>query len=489
MSTIIDNSAAVVAPAQRPRRRHWKWWLFVIHRWIGIVTCLLFTIWFVSGLVMIYVPFPSLTRNEALAGLPPIDWKQVRIVPNTDGAQSTVLEMRGDRPVWRVKPWDGAEQVVSASDGGTIGPAEKAEARRIAERFAHAPVVAIDRIERDQWTVAGGFNRHRPLWKADIAGPGGHILYVSSQTGAVVLDTDARERFWNWLGSVPHWIYPTVVRQDNAVWRQVVMWVSGPCIVGAITGMWIGILRTRLGRRRFRGGRTTPYHGWMEWHHWTGLFGGLFLVAWIFSGWLSVDPFRLFASPGIGDAERIAYDGNAPMPPFALPALAEKAAGAKRVTLFRAAGRSLVTIEDKGGTSNVLDVPTLAPARIDQASLVSAARLLMPGRPIVAVDLLTEPDAYWYEVGARPTLPVLRIRFGDPAATWVHIDPADGRLLSDMDRRRRVYRWMFDLLHKWDLNGLTLHRPIWDVLLWLFSLVGLATSVTGIWIGIRRLRH
>jgi uncharacterized iron-regulated membrane protein len=326
------------------------------------------------------------------------------------------------------------------------------ESRQIAALFAGRPVTAIDRIERDQWTVAGGFNRHRPLWKAAIDGPGGHIIYVSSQTGAVVLDTDARERFWNWLGSVPHWIYPTVIRQDNAVWRQVVMWVSGPCIVGAVTGMWIGILRTRLGRRRFRGGRTTPYHGWMEWHHWTGLIGGLFLLAWIFSGWLSVDPFRLFASPGIGDAERIAYDGSAPMPALALPLLAEKADGARRVTLYRAAGRPLLSIERQDGQTGILDAASLAPARLDPPALIDAARLLMPNVPIVAVERLTAPDAYWYEVGARPTLPVLRVRFGDPAATWVHIDPASGRLLGDMDRRRRVYRWAFDLLHKWDLK-------------------------------------
>ena len=41
-----------------------KRWLYLTHRWIGIVTCLLFAMWFVSGLVMLYVPFPELKPAE-----------------------------------------------------------------------------------------------------------------------------------------------------------------------------------------------------------------------------------------------------------------------------------------------------------------------------------------------------------------------------------------------------------------------------------------
>ncbi|MEP6837614.1 MAG: PepSY domain-containing protein, partial [Bradyrhizobium sp.] len=40
-------------------------WLYVVHRWIGIGTCLLFAMWFVSGVVMMYVAFPQLTTPAA----------------------------------------------------------------------------------------------------------------------------------------------------------------------------------------------------------------------------------------------------------------------------------------------------------------------------------------------------------------------------------------------------------------------------------------
>lgn len=441
---------------------------------------------------MIYVPFPSLRPAERLAGLPPIDWGQVSVRPGAAlgpaaPPRSMALEMRGNLPVWRIDPWEGEQRVVSARDGRRLELAGASEAWRIAAAFGRAPVTGLQRVERDQWTVAGGFDAHRPLWKASLNGPGGRVLYVSSRTGAVVLDTVAGERFWNWLGSVPHWIYPAVLRRDAAAWRHMVMWVSGPCVVGAVTGLWIGVLRVRIGRRRFKGGRATPYAGWMKWHHVTGLAAGVFLTAWMFSGWLSVDPFRLFASAGVGMAERIAYAGAGRPPPVDLAALAKRARDARRVELSWAAGRPLLLVQRAGGERSVLDPATLATARPDPRALTAAAALLRPGAPIAGVERLRAPDFYWYETGEPPRLPVLRIRFGDAAGTWVHLDPATGQLLGDLDRRRRVYRTAFDLLHKWDLNLLTLHRPAWDLVLWALSLVGLATSITGVTIAWRRL--
>jgi uncharacterized iron-regulated membrane protein len=466
-----------------------KRWLFIVHRWLGIVSCLLFAMWFLSGLVMIYVPFPALEQSERLAGLPKIDWRLVRTslaAPLRTGALDApprilLLEMRGALPIWRASLSGNEERDFLALDGAPLSPPTERQARDIAERFGRRPIVDVMRVERDQWTVAGGFDRHRPLWKAELAGSDGRILYVSGKTGAVVLDTDARERFWNWLGSVPHWLYPTVLRQNNTVWRQVVMWVSGPCIVAGVTGFWIGILRTRFGRRRYKSGRMSPYRGWMAWHHWTGLVGGVFLIAWIFSGWLSVDPFRLFASGGVDPAAKAAYERvDWPGTPD-YSRLARIAEGAKQVELAWVGGRPLLELRWPERTL-VLDERTLQPFRPRIAPSV-----LVPGSRITAIERLTAPDVYWYDVGKLPRLPVLRVRFDDPAQTWVYLDPASGRLLGDIDARGRLYRWLFDLLHKWDLNQLTLNRPAWDVLLWVLSILGLITSISGIWIGWKRL--
>jgi hypothetical protein len=49
---------------------------------------------------------------------------------------------------------------------------------------------------RDQWTVSGAFNRHRPLYRIAIGDEADTDLYVSSSTGEVVGDTTRRERGW-----------------------------------------------------------------------------------------------------------------------------------------------------------------------------------------------------------------------------------------------------------------------------------------------------
>src|SRR5450830_1159711 len=48
-------------------------WLFLLHRWLGIVACLFMLLWFISGVVMMYVGYPKLTSAERLLHLPDLD--------------------------------------------------------------------------------------------------------------------------------------------------------------------------------------------------------------------------------------------------------------------------------------------------------------------------------------------------------------------------------------------------------------------------------
>ncbi|MBO9671147.1 MAG: hypothetical protein J7485_11580 [Sphingobium sp.] len=475
------------------RGRHvLKRWLYLIHRWVGIGSCLLFAMWFASGLVMIYVPYPSLSLGEKVAGQEAIDWAKVDVPPPISfkgTPRSLELEMRDGHPVWRVLGWDGKRLSAAAEQGVPEPVVNAAYAGRVASRFGRADVLDVHPIESDQWTVAGGFDRHRPLWKVSLAGPPGTQLYVSSSTGSVVQATTRSERFWNWLGSVPHWIYPRLLRQDNEAWRQVVMWVSGPCIAAALTGIWIGILRTRIGKRRFKGGRMVPYHGWMLWHHIAGLVGGLALLLWIFSGWLSVDPGHLFEASGPPDGVEQHYSASTDIPAIDLRRLGAVAQGTRLARFSAHAGLPVVTLFDGKGERRVLTLPGLVPAQAQIDRIEQAARGLIPAGKLTDATLMTEPDAYYYDIGARPRLPVLRLRFDDPGRNWLYLDPVTGEIVNGVDSRRRTYRWLYDMFHKWDLNVLTLRRPLWDVLLWAFSILGLVTSISGVWIGWKRLRR
>ncbi|GJD56166.1 PepSY domain-containing protein [Methylobacterium dankookense] len=466
-----------------PTPKRLKRWLLLGHRWLGILTCLFFATWFVSGVVMMYVAFPRLTEAERRAALPAIAWESVAVRPEAALARAGLapgaarrldLAMLGDEPVWRILPWTGARRIVSARDGRMIAGADADLARAVASHHpaARDPAV-LDEIARDLWTVHQRYDGARPFHRVALGDAAGTELYVSAVSGEIVLDTSRHERFWNWLGAVPHWLYLTPLRARTELWRGVVLWLSGICVLSAATGLAIGLMRLR--------GLGTPYRGWMAWHHVAGLTGGVALLVFIASGWFSMNPGRWVSPPAPDPAALRHYAGpDAPLP-FDRAALAA-ACPALDVRLHRVAGRPVTVIACRDGGTVVLGPP--APL---EASIREAAPALMAEVGAPRLERLTRSDLYWY--GPDRRLPVLRAAFADPAGTWFHIDPETGEVLDRMDSSNRASRWLFNALHSLDLAVLTENRPAWDLVLLVLCAAGLAVSLSGIVIGWRRLRR
>jgi hypothetical protein len=294
-----------------------RYWLYIGHRWLGICACLLFALWFVSGLVMSYVGYPEAQPARRYQSLQPLDWSQARLDP--DGLLSYLglqrfprelrLEMLLGEPVYRVIDWDGARSTVSARSGERFGGVDPQQAVTIAQTYANAQGSSQATIQRDQWTVPERFRALRPLHRIAMDDAAATEVYVSARTGEVVLSTTRTQRVWNWLGAVIHWTYFTPLRANAPLWRQVILWTSGPAILVAVSGLWIGILQLRLQRRRAHD-RLSPYHGWKSWHHWTGIVGGMFLLSWIFSGWLSVNPNGWLSGSSPDVDALLRYAGN-----------------------------------------------------------------------------------------------------------------------------------------------------------------------------------
>jgi hypothetical protein len=473
-------------------------WLYIGHRWSGIALCLLFAIWFVSGVVMMYVPFPSFRAPERIAAAVPIDWTRVRVGPQAALATLRLdafpaemrLESGAGSPVYRFVT-DAGRRAVSGETGREVAPVSAAGARAIATAFAHVPVQSVVAVDHDQWVVTRSYARMAPFWRVRLADRAATDLYIAQQTGEIVQNSTARERFWNWLGAVPHWIYFEALRVHQEPWRQTVLWTSGIGMLGAIAGMWIGILRVRL-RKRYKSGSVSPYRGWMKWHHVAGLVGGVFLVTWIFSGWLSMSPWSGFRDQGTtGIAARYAGD----QPGFAatdLVTLARAAAGARELSFAYLGGRPVIVAQMGEGRERLLDGASGAPLRWTMGQIEAMASASVPHARLVSRWLIDHYDLYWYGTGdprsdPRP-LPVWRLAFDDPGQTWLHVDPVTGELLGQAGPGRRTYRWLFSALHSFDLPWLLLWRPVRDALMIILSAAGLLISVSGIVIGWRHLR-
>ena len=496
----FEPNIAASSGASRGFGRSWakatKRWLYWGHRWLGVVTCVLCVMWFLSGLVMLYVPFPSWTDQERLANLPVIAVERVIATPDEALAAAGVtsypmtfrLEMLAEEPVYRIVS-SGGHSAISAVTGKAIGDVDAERAmRHIAAVFPETQPRLLETLDYDQWTVTRRFDPHRPLYKFALDDGFGTSVYVSSKTGEIVQNATSNERFWNWLGAVPHWIYFSPIRKDGEVWRQAVMWLSGPLIIGAVTGLWIGILRLRV-RRPYKGGRVTPYRGWMKWHHVGGLIGGVFLTTWIASGWLSVNPFGLFARTQFTDVQRVAYAGWSEGHLYGVMPAAIAEAGRRaptEVSFVWVGGQSRVVVRNEASVL-LADPKSGEPAPIADDRFVAAARQAFPAASVVATERLTQEEIYWYSHYHKRPLPVVKVVFDDPDASWLFLDPATGAIAGLSDDDSRAYRWLFNFLHDYDLPFLLRNQPARDILLWLLSIAGLVVSVSGVVIGWRTL--
>ncbi|MNZ80614.1 hypothetical protein D3C78_992560 [compost metagenome] len=314
----------------------------------------------------------------------------------------------------------------------------------------------------------------------------------------MVRDATRTERIWNYAGAWIHWLYPFRGNALNRYWEDIVNWLSIVGIAVALAGTVVGVLRWRF-TRPYRSGSHSPYSGGlMRWHHITGLLFALVTITWIFSGLMSMNPWRIFDS-GAPPLRTSALQGG----PLAFTAqdatpqaLMAAAGGAVRELRWAPLlGRTTVFAQAAGGQPLLLDAHTARPQALDAQTLRTAAARLLPA-PVARMETLTDYDLYYYARdahtmmgGSDKPLPIWRIVFDDPHASWVHLDPHTGAVLGRLDSHQRVKRWLFAMLHSWDWLPLLARRPLWDITLLVLSLGGLTLSATGVVIGWRRLRR
>ncbi|PWE79559.1 hypothetical protein XF30_25115 [Bradyrhizobium sp. SUTN9-2] len=468
--------------------------IVLTHRWLGIAFCLLFAMWFASGIVMHFVPFPSLTEAERFAGLVPVDRDGMRISVADAVAASGIADgrrvrliQRSDGPVYVVSGSIGS-RAVRASDGGDASVTSADVALTIVQAYSRqrgleavrAAIVA--RSDYDQWSVPNGFDRHRPLFRAALGDAPGTEVYVSSLTGEVVLDTTRSERAWNWAGSVLHWIYPTILRSSWALWDRVVWTLSLLALIAALLGAVLGIVRVKMRGRQL----SSPYRGWHALHHIIGLVATVFVLTWIFSGWLSMDHGRLFSRGQLTPAE--AGVVNAAPDWKEAPTLDRQpiSPSAREIEWFAFNGK--VYRRDRIALGHQTLIRAREAPRDGQAAYLDrqeigdlTARL---GTGCAAPFLLASNDGYPAQ-SALPGAPVYRTTCGD---LWFDVDAADGKVLQRLDPSRRAYRWLYSALHTLDFPILLAHARLRDALIVGLCTLGLMFSITGIVIGWRRLR-
>ncbi|MGC3981052.1 MAG: PepSY domain-containing protein [Steroidobacteraceae bacterium] len=496
------------------------------HRYLGILICLLCVSWFASGIVMMYAGgMPRVSAQQRLEALPALDLANVKLTPAEAvqqagmGARAPTLTSVLQRPAYSFQGRGDGATTVFADTGEVLKPIDIEQARKVASRFTGQHVERVQYVrtleQADQWTMMRG--REVGLFKFEVDDGKGTELYVSPASAEVAQLTTRNTRLLAWIGVVPHWIYFTALKTNQPVWYKVVVWTSTLACVVAVLGLILGYTQFRK-TTPFNLKSSIPYRGWLRWHYITGTVFGVFVLTWAFSGMLSMEPFDWTNARGLSIQRDVFSGGSPQLQSFnALnnDSLAALVPGRtiKEIEFTRIQDENYYSIKSTANTpaedakAERLHQPYVVDRAQPDAILVNASTLqprsegfsvesllkrlqaAVPDTPIVDTQLLTEYDSYYYSRGRQQPLPILRVKFGDPMQTWVYVDPQRSAMLTQVHRYSRIERWLYNGLHSLDFKFWYSKRPLWDIGMIILLLGGLATSVMGVYLGIKRLRR
>jgi uncharacterized iron-regulated membrane protein len=476
--------------------------LIFVHRWMGVCLCMVFFMWFASGIVMMYWQYPEVTPVDRLSRAPAIDASQIRISPadayaklGADGVPAAAEVITYDnRPAYRFRFGLGDIAIIYADTGERQEEFPPELTLRIASAWSGEPASAAreeDKTEQDQWTVSEEFADLRPLRK--YSWPDGQQVYVSTLTGEVVQYTTRGARIAAYFGAIPHWLYFTPLRKHVQQWTRIVIWASGLGTIAAMLGIAVGLWMYSPSRSyRYAGAPASfPYHRQKRWHAILGLFFGLFACTWAFSGMLSMDPFPNLQE---GSGDRLGARISASLrqtpplevftakPPQAALATAEGSFGAltKELDLTSCAGEPAYVAVLGPNDTRVIPVLGHPTAEFDRERIMVAVE--RASGPFVFTDVrtVTQYESYYLDRNNQLPLPAIFVQFNDPAGSMYYIDPKTARIVQSYNANSRWNRWLYHGFHSLNLPWLYKYRPAWDIAVISLLIGGASLSVTAL---------
>ncbi len=471
--------------------------LIFLHRWLGVTLCLLFLLWFPSGLVMMYWDYPSISSADRLSHLASLDPATIR-VSVVDAAAKAEIESVGSvrlttfagRPVYRFGGGDSA--VVYADTGEEQLDITQNDVATIARMWSGEGVktARVEAVERsDQWTLQNRVDDLQPLWK--FSWPDGQQLYVSQANGEAIQYTTTASRTAAYFGAIPHWLYFTPLRRNGALWSKIVIWGSGAATVAAVLGLVIAVWMYSPSKRyRHAGGPSAlPYHGWKRWHVVIGLIGGVGAVTWALSGLLSMEPFprRDIPNEVARRTQRVlqALRGRPQLEKFARKdvraALAQlRGLRVKDLEWVSIAGEPAYFATLGPGDTRIVPVDGTPITSLDTKALVEIVGDALKPIASARLKVLTQYDRYYLDRHRVAPLPVVAVELDDPEQSRYYIDPKSARVVGGYSTSSFVDRWIYHGLHSMNFPWLYNYRPAWDAVVITCMLIGTALSLTSL---------
>ena len=447
-----------------------------IHKIISSAIALLFLMWFVTGIVLVYHPYPKVAEK--------LMFKKKETLPSSLPELSSVLsKMDGDVKSLSLKLFQG--QTLFSFDEApniTFDVVEK-----VAKHWIDAPIKRVDTLrQREQWVLFTKYDKELPIYKFYFDDDQKHELFISGRTAEVLQMTTSRQRLWAWLGAIPHKFYLPCIRRDVDVWQNTVAIVSGICLIAALTGWLLGIM-IWIKRYRKKHVWQNPYKKrWYRWHFSYGLVFGVFLIGWALSGIFAMQRVPQWMVPMEGDysfkSSRLWGRGLLPMEDYRLDyrKLKEAYPDLKEVEWCRYA--DIPTYRVIAGQEEFLvDASTneIKSLQIPEETIVKGLKKIHGEEVEMKVSLLTEFDNYYLSRRVDLELPVYKIEVVDANGSLYYVNPSTG-YIRYLNNNKIVRKWLFNAIHYLDIDWLVARPWLWHTCIWLLCGGCLVVCVSGL---------
>lgn len=471
--------------------------MYTIHRILGTLLSILFLVWFLSAFVMMYHRFPRASQAEKTGkleylspALPPVGEVIARL-PKDGKVKSIRVNRLLGQTVFHIRT-AGGNYDLPADSTESLPVINGERIRQIASLWCAAPIAGVDTLySLDQWIPFGRLKKEFPIYKLHFADSERHQLYIGSRSGEVLQFTTRHERFWAWVGAIPHWVYFTRLRQDDALWSKTVVWLSGIGCLMTVAGLWVGIDVRRRSRKQGRG--FSPYRKkWYHWHYVTGIVFGLFVLTFCFSGMMSLADVPAWVSKPVLEKNPLReIKKGAKMNDYVLDyrQILVQYPDVRQIewSNFRSIPYYIVK---RDSTQLYIDASGSLPRalRLTEEQVTDAVRSIHGDSARLHVSLLNEFETDYRDMSRmyrnRSLLPVWKIIVDDAdhSVYYIHPETASVRYVNTTARWKY---WMYTALHRLRIQGLNSSPALRKSVLWVVLLGGTVVSLSGVVLGVR----